>query len=356
MSWWRNSARPNRLLATSAALAAVLALAAAPASARTLVPPKPGVFWGVSDRGSVTEFNEFAGLLSKHPALLETFHPWGNSLNKAYERWRETGTRPIIHISTIDDQKLTEMITPAQIALGGGDDYLLQLNDFLAKKGVLAYLRPLGEPNRCLNAWSAVYCDGSQTGGEHTTGRRARPRPSAAPCGGPRRESRATAPATTGRAAAGSTGRAPTSTRSIRSGGTSTASTPASSGKASRSRSPSGRSTGRTNRASSNSSWPGRRNGLGCGCSSTTPASAPATTPTTSTSTPAPPTPSGSSCAARTSSNTPNTTPAPWRHSRRNRNRHHRHRSPKPGNLSRRLSVRDWRAPRQAGQERKRPR
>ncbi len=27
-----------------------------------------------------------------------------------------------------------------------------------------------GEPNRCLNVWSAVNCDGSQKGGEHTTG------------------------------------------------------------------------------------------------------------------------------------------------------------------------------------------
>ena len=74
------------------------------------------------------------------------------------------------HISTADDQTLAELITPEQIALGGGDDYLLQLNDFFAKHGLPAYIRPLGEPNRCLNVWSAVNCDGSQKGGEHTTG------------------------------------------------------------------------------------------------------------------------------------------------------------------------------------------
>jgi hypothetical protein len=165
---WAMCWRIPRLAAVLGLLLA--ALCAGQTQARTLVPPKPSVLFGVSDRGNVEEFNEFAGLLNKHPALLETFHPWGNSLNKAYERWRETGTRPILHISTIDDQTLNEVITPAQIALGGGDDYLLQLNDFLAKKGVLAYLRPLGEPNRCLNAWSAVYCDGSQKGGEYTTG------------------------------------------------------------------------------------------------------------------------------------------------------------------------------------------
>jgi hypothetical protein len=168
MSW----RRPRRIVAfaVSAFALASPALLTAPAQALTLVPPKPNVFFGVSDRGTTQEFNEFAELVGKHPALLQTFHPWGNSLNQAYERWRETATRPILHISTADDQTLTEMITPAQIALGGGDNYLLQLNDFFAKRGLLAYIRPLGEPNRCLNAWSAVNCDGTQKGGEHTTG------------------------------------------------------------------------------------------------------------------------------------------------------------------------------------------
>jgi len=153
-----------------ATVAATLSAATGAARALTLAPPKPNVFFGVSDRGTTAEFNEFAELLGKHPALLETFHPWGNSLNEAYERWRETATRPILHISTTDDQTLAELITPQQIALGAGDDYLLQLNDFFAKRGLPAYVRPLGEPNRCLNAWSAVNCDGSPKGGEHTTG------------------------------------------------------------------------------------------------------------------------------------------------------------------------------------------
>jgi hypothetical protein len=162
--YWRI---PRRILTLAIVVAALLT---SPASALTLTPPKPDVFLGVSDRGSTAEFNEFAALTGKHPALLETFHPWGNSLNEAYERWRETGTRPILHISTADDQTLAELITPEQIALGAGDDYLLQLNTFFATHGLPAYIRPLGEPNRCLNAWSAVYCDGTQRGGEHTTG------------------------------------------------------------------------------------------------------------------------------------------------------------------------------------------
>jgi hypothetical protein len=167
MSWRRLSS--VKATARAIGLAATLAvLLAAPTAAMTLVPPKPDVFLGVSDRGTTTEFEETAVLMNKHPALLETFHPWGNSLNEAYERWRETGTRPILHISTANDQTLAEMITPEQIALGGGDNYLLQLNDFFASHGLPAYVRPLGEPNRCLNAWAALNCDGSRKGGEHT--------------------------------------------------------------------------------------------------------------------------------------------------------------------------------------------
>ena len=158
-------------LSRAIALGAVGAmLFTAQAGAVSLVPPKPNVFLGVSDRGTTAQFNEFTALTGKHPALLQTFHPWGNSLNAAYERWRETGTRPVLAIATTDDQTLAEIITPEQIALGAGDDYLLQLNDFFAKKGLPAYIRPLGEPNRCLNLWSAVNCDGSQKGGEHSTG------------------------------------------------------------------------------------------------------------------------------------------------------------------------------------------
>jgi hypothetical protein len=156
--------------ALSALVVALAFCIPAQAAAVSLVPPKPDVFLGVSDRGTTTEFDQFAELTGKHPALLETFHPWGNSLNEAYERWRETGTRPVLHISTADDQTLAELITPEQIALGYGDDYLLQLNNFFATKGLPAYIRPLGEPNRCLNVWSAVECDGAQKGGEHTPG------------------------------------------------------------------------------------------------------------------------------------------------------------------------------------------
>lgn len=152
------------------AILAVALWAPARAAALSLVPPKPDVFLGVSDSGTTAAFDEFTELTGKHPALLETFLPWGKKLDEPFERWRKTGTRPILHISSADGTTGAELITPEQIALGDGDAYLLQLNEFFAKTGLPAYIRPLGEPNRCLNVWSAVECDGAQKGGEHTPG------------------------------------------------------------------------------------------------------------------------------------------------------------------------------------------
>jgi hypothetical protein len=166
------SRRPSGVVRRASWLAlaatAFALLFAAPAGALSLVPPKPDVLLGVSDRGTTEEFNAFAELTGKHPALMETFLGWGNSVNNAFERWRETQTRPVVAISTQNAQTLAEIITPEQIAVGAGDDYLLQLNNFFATHGLPAYIRPLGEPNRCLNAWSGVECDGTLKGGEHS--------------------------------------------------------------------------------------------------------------------------------------------------------------------------------------------
>lgn len=160
---------PARAACAVAILLGALLAQPGSAPALTLVPPAGTTFFGVTDRGSSAEFDEFASLVDKHPALLETFHPFGNSLNEARVRWAETQTRPMLHITTIDDQTLEELITPRQIANGDGDNYLLQLNSFFAKNDIRAYVRPLGEPNRCINAYASFTCDGKPRGGDYTT-------------------------------------------------------------------------------------------------------------------------------------------------------------------------------------------
>jgi hypothetical protein len=160
--------RPTRFWLV-AALSSALALALVPsATPKTLVPRYPTTFFGVSDRGSVAEFKEFAGFVEKHPAVLQTFHPWGNSLKQAVPRWQAVNVRPMLHISTQDDETLEELITPKAIARGRGDNYLLRLNRVLARNDIRIYLRPLGEPNRCLNAWAGLDCAGGRRGGSHS--------------------------------------------------------------------------------------------------------------------------------------------------------------------------------------------
>lgn len=147
---------------TSLALVGLAFLLASPGAAafRPYKPPQGKNFFGVSDNGRASGFRNFAQTIGKHPAVIETFHPWDNSLNQAIPRWRDVRARPMLHISTVD-QDGHEVITPRGIALGKGDEYLLRLNRRFVQAGIRAYIRPLGEPNRCLNAYAAVDCSGA---------------------------------------------------------------------------------------------------------------------------------------------------------------------------------------------------
>jgi hypothetical protein len=171
----RRKQRSARVAA--AGFAALLALAAVAAAAPSRRPamraapaPPPGqVYFGVTDTGRATGFRAFAAAVGKHPAVVETYHPWGNSLNQAMPRWRKLRAKPMLHISAADPTTGRELITPKQIARGLGDNYLLRLNRRFAEAGIPAYVRPLGEPNRCLNVWTAIACDGSDRGGGHAS-------------------------------------------------------------------------------------------------------------------------------------------------------------------------------------------
>jgi hypothetical protein len=159
-------------LRTPLALAAILTALAlggpASASADLLTPPAGQTFFGVTDTGQLADFQAFADSVGKHPSVLETFHPWGNSLHYAIPRWGDAQARPMLHISTQDPNTLAEIITPLGIATGTSDDYLLRLNSSFATRHISAYIRPLGEMNRCLNAWAAYDCEGNSRGAAYT--------------------------------------------------------------------------------------------------------------------------------------------------------------------------------------------
>ena len=145
----------------------ICACAIAPAEARKLYRPPPNkIFFGVTDTGDAAGFRHFANAVGKHPPIIETYHPWGNSLSEASPRWHSVHARPILHISTVDGDG-NEVITPRAIARGLGDGYLLRLNRSFARQRLPAYIRPLGEPNRCLNAYAGVDCAGNVRGGAY---------------------------------------------------------------------------------------------------------------------------------------------------------------------------------------------
>ncbi|MBS1886233.1 MAG: hypothetical protein JSU06_03505, partial [Actinobacteria bacterium] len=150
----------------AAAAAVVVALVAAlvgmvgSASAGVLEPPGKQVYFGVSDTGNPANFGEFSSAVAKHPAVIESFRSWGAELSGSIERWEIARARPMIHITTADPQTGGELISLAAIARGVGDSYLIGLNHLFASKHIRAYVRPLGEPNRCLNVYAAYECAG----------------------------------------------------------------------------------------------------------------------------------------------------------------------------------------------------
>jgi hypothetical protein len=148
------------LLAGVAGAAAASTKATSVLKGGVLVPKGKQVYFGVSDTGDPASFGEFSTAVSKHPAVIESFRSWGSDLAPSIERWEIARARPMIHITTADPQTGGEILTLAQIANGAGDGYLIRLNHLFAEKNMRAYVRPLGEPNRCLNVYAAYECAG----------------------------------------------------------------------------------------------------------------------------------------------------------------------------------------------------
>ena len=92
--------------------------------------------------------------------MIQSFRTWGSDFPESIQRWQTARARPMLHITTADSNDGHELITPAAIAHGAGDEYLLRLNKLFWTKKMRAYIRPLGEPNRCLNVYAAYDCEG----------------------------------------------------------------------------------------------------------------------------------------------------------------------------------------------------
>jgi hypothetical protein len=159
---------PRKMICLVALATAVLCAAAAtPTQAGSLQPRGKKVFFGVSDTGNMADFGHFSSALRKHPALIESFRSWGSDFPDSIQRWQTARARPVLHITTADPSG-NELISPRQIAQGYGDEYLLRLNKLFWAKQMPAYVRPLGEPNRCINVYASYGCGGEARDAAHS--------------------------------------------------------------------------------------------------------------------------------------------------------------------------------------------
>jgi hypothetical protein len=133
------------------------------ARARALLAPPPGqVFTGVSS-GPVDQFD---GEVGKHPAVYGEFVTWGQSIHFAFNDAASAHARLMLHIGT--GPVGHSVITPAQIAAGSGDSYLLTLSQLIATSARPVYIRLLPEMNNANNPYCAVNADGSSRGAAYS--------------------------------------------------------------------------------------------------------------------------------------------------------------------------------------------
>ena len=111
-------------VAVACALAILGVLFATPALAFTPGPLEPRgkkVWFGVSDTGDPADFGAFSTATDKHPALIQSFRTWGSDFPDSIRRWQTARARPVLHITTADNNDGHELISPRGIAKGEGD-------------------------------------------------------------------------------------------------------------------------------------------------------------------------------------------------------------------------------------------
>jgi hypothetical protein len=133
-----------------------------------LVPPLGNVYMGVSG-GSPSAFQRQVG---KHLAVFGNFASWGQSIEGPLAEAHANRERLFLHISTDIGygSEAGEETSPAQIAAGDSDSYLLNLGAELTEDGQPTYIALLPEMNQANNAYSAFNANGSSRGSANSTG------------------------------------------------------------------------------------------------------------------------------------------------------------------------------------------
>jgi len=136
--------------------ALVVALAGLAFAASAQAKPLLGV------NGNLPRLNDLVGQSSTvHEAFVSwgQGQTWGAPFPSLFEQF---GPIPMIHLGTASKPpSRREAISPAQIAAGLGDPYLVALNAAIAAWGKGIYVRPMAEMNNTGNLYAAFRKDGS---------------------------------------------------------------------------------------------------------------------------------------------------------------------------------------------------
>jgi hypothetical protein len=150
------------LSALALACAALTAGALPSARAARYLPPSGKVFTGVTDK----PVSAYVRAVGKHPAVYQEFVGWGQWLPGITDDARAARARLMMEISTAFGS--TQRITPAGIARGHGDRWLVGLNQALAASHNITYVRPMAEMDNYNNPYCGFNADGSSRGASHS--------------------------------------------------------------------------------------------------------------------------------------------------------------------------------------------
>jgi hypothetical protein len=156
----------RRALVTALIVGFLLAavLVSVPGAGAQAYLPAPGQsFQGVTGQ-PVASYERAVG---KHPAVYQVFSAWGEYLPGMFADAAAAHARLMIHITTASGTR--EMITPAGIASGAGDAWLIALNNAIAAGGRPVYIRLMAEMDGSWNPYSAYDATGAPRGAAHST-------------------------------------------------------------------------------------------------------------------------------------------------------------------------------------------
>jgi hypothetical protein len=165
-----------RPFVAAAALAGALAAGAPSPAAGAAYTPQPGrIFLGVTGGLGRSDYTGWVSAAGHHAPVWQLFLTWDQDRGENPYQYLRTrlalartlDTRLGISLTTARGDG-SERITPAGIASGAGDPYLLGLNRELGAAGQSVYVRPYAEMNQANNVYSA-YGHRGRRGPAHST-------------------------------------------------------------------------------------------------------------------------------------------------------------------------------------------